>query len=187
MATPQYCLQAFRAGAESAGGSVLDVFLPEHQIHPCMHCVKCRQTKICTQYSDSMHLLYPQVQKASALALASPTISYNLTAWTKAFLERLNCFYGRKKGTNTVYSRLADRPRKAVVMAVGAQLPMEPDALTLAALRRPLIPLGYDVVGEMQTPEYGEPGEVRNDRNILQQAYFLGVKLARESKGPTMA
>ena len=178
-------LRTVLAGAEAAGATSEDVFLPDYHIQPCIACERCRTDKICTQFSDDMHLLYPKVQKAQGLVLGSPTHSGNVTAWMKAFLDRLYCFYDFSGSRpRQPSSRLADRPRAAAVIAVGEDPDPERAGLTLPALKIPLQPLGYELAGELGAHGYFEAGEVKNDAGLIKQAHGLGHKLGQALKRP---
>ncbi len=96
--------------------------LRDYYFKPCIGCERCRKDKICTGLNDGMHLLYPKITKSQGLILLSPTHNYNITAWMKAFIDRLYCFYNfddkRPRGWS---SRLAGQKRKAVIVAVCEQ------------------------------------------------------------------
>jgi multimeric flavodoxin WrbA len=151
------------------------VHLRDYQFQPCIGCEKCRKDKICTGLKDGMSLLYPKILESQGLVLVSPTHNYNVTAWMKAFIDRLYCFYNfdnnRPRGWS---SRLADQGRKAVLAAVCEQETAEDMGFTLDAMRRPLKALG----GELPVFGVFDRGKVKEKKEILVSASKLGVDLA---------
>ena len=128
-----------------------------------------------------MSLIYPKLEQAQGLILASPVHNYNLTAWMKAFIDRLYPYYvfaDQRPGEWS--SRLAGQGRKAALMAVSEQRPGEAGMeRTLEAMRLPLTALGYEVVAEL--PVYGvfQRGRVAENAEVMAQAEALGRGLAQ--------
>lgn len=155
------------------------VHLRDYQFQPCIGCEKCRKDKICTGLKDGMSLLYPKILESQGLVLVSPTHNYNVTAWMKAFIDRLYCFYNfdnnRPRGWS---SRLADQGRKAVLAAVCEQETKEDMGFTLDAMRRPLEALGYEIIGELSVFGVFDRGKVKEKKEVLIRASKLGVDLA---------
>lgn len=155
------------------------VHLRNYQFQSCIGCEKCRKDEACTGLNDGMSLLYPKVLESQGLALVSPTHNYNVTAWMKAFIDRLYCFYNfdnnRPRGWS---SRLADQGRKAVLAAVCEQETKEDMGFTLDAMRRPLEALGYEIIGELPVFGVFDRGKVKEKKEILVRASKLGADLA---------
>jgi len=151
------------------------VQLREFQYQACIGCEKCRKDKICTGLKDGMSLLYPR-----SLILVSPTHNYNVTAWMKAFIDRLYCFYNfddnRPRGWS---SNLADQGRKAVLAAVCEQVDKDDMGFTLEAMRLPLKALGYEIVGELPVFGIFDKAKVMEKKEILITASKLGADLAK--------
>jgi len=160
------------------------VFLRDVNYQPCLGCELCRTDKICSGLDDGMSILYPKINGARGLVLVSPTHHYNVTAWVKAFIDRLYCFYDfddrRPRGWS---SRLAGQGRRAVLAAVCEQTDQQDMGFTLDAMRRPLEALGYDIVGELPVFGLFDRGKVRDHREILSAAEHLGRDLAESMLG----
>ncbi|MEJ2097849.1 MAG: NAD(P)H-dependent oxidoreductase [Deltaproteobacteria bacterium] len=128
---------------------------------------------------DGMHLLYPKVIAAKGMVLVCPTHNYNVTAWMKAFIDRLYCFYifdtHRPRGWT---SRLDGQNRKAVVCAVCEQKSKKDMGFTLEAMRRPMEALGYEIVEELAVFNFFDRGKVKKDPETLARAEKLGGLLA---------
>eukprot|EP01022_Parablepharisma_sp_SALTPOND_P014087 TRINITY_DN18969_c0_g1_i1.p3 TRINITY_DN18969_c0_g1~~TRINITY_DN18969_c0_g1_i1.p3 ORF type:complete len:229 (+),score=56.78 TRINITY_DN18969_c0_g1_i1:86-772(+) len=154
----------------------------------CVGCEACREAGTCAKFHDGMSLIYPKLEQARGLIMASPVHNYNLTAWIKAFIDRLYPYYvfgDQRPGEWS--SRLAEQGRKAAIMAVSEQHSGEAGmGRTLEAMRLPLEALGYEVVAEL--PVYGvfARGRVAQDTEVMAQAEALGQSLA-QSLGSQLA
>jgi len=168
------------SGAKEANVFTERIHLRDYQFQPCIGCEKCRKDTICTGLNDGMSLLYPKILESQGLILISPTHNYNVTAWMKAFIDRLYCFYtfdnNRPRGWS---SRLENQGRKAVVAAVCEQKSKEDMGFTLEAMRRPLTALGYEIIGELMVFAVFDKGKVKEKKDILVRASKLGVDLAK--------
>jgi multimeric flavodoxin WrbA len=126
-----------------------------------------------------MQTLYPKIMEAKGLVLVSPTHHYNITAWMKAFIDRLYCFYDFSEDRPRNWSsRLADQHRKAVICAICEQPEKENMGFTLEAMRLPLQALGYEIVDELAVAGIFDRGYIRKNNEIINQAIDLGYKLA---------
>lgn len=173
-------MRAVLAGAGAEGAVSEAVLLREKNILACVGCERCRKEKACKRFLDDMQALYPLIEKARGLVLASPVHNYNVTAWMKAFIDRLYCYYDftdhRPRGWS---SRLAGAGRRAVVLAVGEQPDPADLGFTLGAMSRPLTALGYEMVGELGVTGHFDAGAVAGDQDALARAEALGRELAR--------
>ena len=167
------------AGAKGSGVVVEDIRLRDYQFQPCIGCEKCRKDKICTGLNDGMHLLYPKIIYSQGLVLISPTHNYNVTAWMKAFIDRLYCFYIFDNNCPRGWSsRLEGQGRKAVLAAVCEQETKKGMGFTLEAMRLPLEALGYEIAGELTVFKMFDRGEIKGEKEILARASKLGADLA---------
>ncbi|SKA85329.1 NADPH-dependent FMN reductase [Paucidesulfovibrio gracilis DSM 16080] len=174
-------LRAALDGAAQGGAAGFAAHLPDYRFDPCVGCEQCRTAKACTRLQDGMQLLYPRVQAAHGLILACPTHNYNVTAWMKAFIDRLYCFYDfdMQARPRTWGSRLAGQGRVAVVMAVCEQESSDDMGVTLEAMTRPLQALGYEVLDQLAVLRIFDKAGVRDDRESLERAHALGQILGQ--------
>jgi len=167
-------------GTKKKNVPVESVQLRSYQFQPCIGCEKCRKAKICTGVNDGMHLLYPIITKSRGMVLVCPTHNYNITAWMKAFIDRLYCFYefdnNRPRGWT---NQLADQGRKAVIAAVCEQVSKKDMGFTLDAMRFPLEALGYEIIGTLAVFGIFEKGKVKEKEKVLVKASKLGEDLGK--------
>jgi len=76
------------AGAVEAGADVEIIRLQGLEIQPCDGCDSCQTKSGGCVISDDMQEIYPKLQDADVIVIASPVYWFNMTAQTKAFLDR---------------------------------------------------------------------------------------------------
>lgn len=129
---------------------------------------------------DGMSLLYQQIIPSKGLVLVSPVHNYNVTAWMKAFVDRLYCFYTFENNRPRSWSsQFAGQGRKVVIAAICEQEEKTDMGFTLEAMRQPLEALGYDVVGELAVFGVFDKAKVKDDSTVMNRARDLGVELVR--------
>ena len=172
-------LKEILQGVRERGVPAKPVQLRDLLYKPCVGCEKCRKDKICTGQTDGMTTLYGDILKSRGMVLVSPTHNYNVTAWMKAFIDRLYCFYDyTDKSPRRWKSRLGGQGRKAVIAAVCEQVTKRDMGFTLEAMRLPLEALGYDVVDELAVFGIFHRGKAKDRKDVMTEARAMGRKLA---------
>lgn len=175
----QVLLRAILDGARAAGADCREAHLRDHRYEPCVGCEACRRDKACTRFRDGMTLLYPLVEQCRGLVLVSPVHNYNVTAWVKAFIDRLYCYYDfGDQRPRPWSSRLAGQGRKAVVAAVAEQAREEDMGVVLEAMSLPLAALGYEIVARVPVLGVFDRGAVAQRPEALERAARAGRALA---------
>ena len=173
-------LQYIIKGVTEAKMDAVSLHLRDFHYQGCIGCEMCRKDKICTRLNDGMSLIYPEIVQSRGLVLVCPTHNYNVTAWMKAFIDRLYCFYdfdnNRPRGWS---SRLAGQGRKAVLAAICEQENTVDMGFTLDAMRLPLKALGFDIIGELPVFRIFDKAKVKQEKLILDKAIKLGLDLAK--------
>jgi multimeric flavodoxin WrbA len=128
-----------------------------------------------------MQLLYPKIDESRGIVLVSPVHNYNVTAWMKAFLDRLYCYYIFTDDRPRRWSsQLSGRGRRAIVVTVGEQESVDEGVgLTLQAMRLAIEALGYEVIGELTVLGTFDKGGVKDNAEALSSAEALGSRLAQ--------
>ncbi|WP_419176797.1 flavodoxin family protein [Desulfosediminicola sp.] len=164
-----------RQGVQSESYQLRDI-----QFQGCIGCEMCRKDKICTGLLDGMSMLYQPLLSSKGLVLACPTHNYNITAWMKAFIDRLYCLYNFQDTIPRAWSsNLAEQNRKAVIVAICEQENKKDMGFTLEAMRRPLQALGYEIVDEIAIFRIFHRGKVKNDQEQLDKVIQAGENLAK--------
>jgi multimeric flavodoxin WrbA len=164
--------QQVALGAETAGAQVETIFLHGMDIAPCNACDACLKSSVpdCV-IDDDMQDLYPKMQEADAIVIASPIYWFTVSAQTKLFMDRCYAFEG--PGENPLKDK-----RYAIVLAYGDSDPFNSGAVN--ALRTFQDGLGY-IGAQIAGMVYGsasKPGEIAQNEELMEKAFQLGIRLA---------
>ena len=80
-------------GAREAGAEVESLMLHHMDIHPCDACDVCQETGVCI-VKDDMQKVYPLLEKADAIVIASPVYWFTFSAQTKLCIDRWYALQG---------------------------------------------------------------------------------------------
>jgi multimeric flavodoxin WrbA len=159
------------AGAEAAGAQVERFTLQDMDIRPCTACDAClKHPGPACVIQDDMQILYPKLEAADALVIASPIYWFTVSAQTKLFMDR--CYAFEDSPENALKGK-----RIGIVLTYGDSDPFNSGAVN--ALR--MFQDAFDYVGaEIVGMVYGsasKPGEIAKDQALMQKAYQLGERL----------
>jgi multimeric flavodoxin WrbA len=82
-------------GARAAGASTKAVYARELKASGCIECGGCDKTGLCV-VKDDMQDVYPLMEEADAVILASPVFFYGLTAQVKVIVDRSQAMWARR-------------------------------------------------------------------------------------------
>ncbi|MGM0417785.1 MAG: flavodoxin family protein [Thermodesulfobacteriota bacterium] len=165
-------------GAEANKTDFTKIHLRDIDFKGCIGCEKCRKDKVCTGLKDGMSLIYPDFLSSKGLILISPTHNYNLTAWMKAFIDRLYCFYDFDSNCPRGWSsRISGQKRKAVIAAVCEQESKKDMGFTLDAMRIPLEAHGFEIIDELPVFKIFDKAKVKENPEVMDKAFNLGKRL----------
>lgn len=171
-------LEEVMKGAAGAGAGVRTIVLRDLKIVPCHHCDGCLQTGICV-VNDDMNEIYPELEAADRIVLASPIQFMGLTAQMKAMTDRCQSLWARKYLLK-VPPLGDDRPRKGFFVSVGGTgiKGMFEPARTVVRTLFHILDVEY--AGELLFSKVDEKGAIRNHPGALEKAFELGEQLAGE-------
>lgn len=112
-------LEAVSKGVELAGGQVETIRLSKRWIQPCLNCGGCDKTGECV-LEDDMTNIYESLWTARRIILASPIYFYGVTAQTKAFIDRCQTLWSRKRLLQEKGEWRNDQGRKGFFVSVAA-------------------------------------------------------------------
>lgn len=78
-------------GAQEAGATVSEIFLPKYTINFCKGCLRCMREGTCFQ-ADDFHAIRKMLQEAHGIILSSPTYAAAPNAMMKNLFDRLGLF-----------------------------------------------------------------------------------------------
>jgi multimeric flavodoxin WrbA len=159
-------------GAEAGGATVETIYLHGQNIAPCHACYGCAKpnSKSCV-IDDDMQPIYQKLVEANAWVIASPVYWFTMSAQTKLFMDRCFALFNINK------EALAGK-HIAIAMSYADPDPFVSGCVN--ALRTFQDAFRYvraNIVGMV----YGcadNPGEIKLNESLMQEAEALGQKLA---------
>jgi len=173
-----YILDIFAASVPNST-PVEVITLRDYDFKPCIGCERCRKDKYCSGQKDAMDLLYPKIIESQGMVLVSPTHHYNITAWMKAYIDRMYCFYDfGNEVPRSWSSRLSGQNRKAAIIAICEQADKQNMGFTLEAMRLPLEAFGYEIIDELPVFKLFKKRAVKKQNQILERVMEIAEKMA---------
>jgi len=165
------------AGAKSVGAEVEHIILSRLKIAPCIECNRCFETGRCV-VKDDYQLLYDKTLEADGIMLASPIFFMNVSAQTKAFIDRFQCLWALRTVLKLpVPLPPAGAKRRAIFLSTAGWSKTKFDC-TLSVVRAFLTTIEAKLVGTLCINGIDDKGDVETHPETLEQAYALGVQLA---------
>lgn len=112
-------LESFLHGAKQAGATTETIRLCGIKINPCLGCGGCDKTGKCVQ-DDDMIPLYDKIIHTDRIVLASPIYFYSITAQAKAFVDRTQALWCRKRLQQMTGEWQENQARKGFFVSVAA-------------------------------------------------------------------
>ena len=110
---------ALLEGVRQAGGSTEIIRLCDLKISPCLSCGGCDKTGKCV-VEDDMIPLYKKIISIDKIIVASPIFFYGVTAQTKAFIDRTQALWNRKRLLQRKGEWVENPERKGFFISVAA-------------------------------------------------------------------
>ncbi len=159
------------AGAKEAGAQVEDVYLHGMDIRPCDACDFCQEGDVGCVVKDDMQSLYPKLEQADAIVIASPIYWFTISAQMKLCIDRWyalessqgSALKGKQLGIVLVYGD-TDLYTSGGINAIH----------TFESITRYI---GMDMV-EVVHGSAMDVGDAEKQPKLLERAYKLGQKLA---------
>lgn len=97
-------LDAFLEGARESDAIVNSIYVRKLQMQGCIGCGGCDETGQCV-VKDDMQEVYPLLEEAQGIVLASPVYFYNLTGQAKLLIDRAQALFMKKTLHESVHVR----------------------------------------------------------------------------------
>lgn len=168
-------VQEVLRGAASSGAQTEYICLNDLRIMPCQSCGKSPEAGYCF-FRDDMDPIYRSFDRCEALVIGSPMYFDSVSAQTKLFIDRTNCFRQVILGERPKFGRRHFKERKGAMVLVGGQRERFEYARRVIS--------GFFVWADVKgiglitySHDDWEAGSVIHSPNIMRQAFELGVKL----------
>ena len=106
-------------GARSAGAEVTSIYARKLKMSGCLECGGCDKTGKCV-VRDDMDAVYPLMQDADVIIMASPIFFYGLSSQIKALIDRTQAMWSKRMLEKTSDERKHYDSGKGYLIAVGA-------------------------------------------------------------------
>ena len=163
------------AGAMARGASSQTLWLGDLTIRECDGCHVCWAGKPCPK-QDDMNDIYPLIAEGSAIVFGTPVHWYCPTALMKGFLDRFVYF-------NCPENRKLVRGKAAALVVPFEEQDPQTASLLVAMFERSLAYLEMGLAGTLLVPGVTQPGEVRQQQDVMARARRLGEGLAERTAG----
>jgi multimeric flavodoxin WrbA len=106
-------------GARAAGAETKAVYARDLKMSGCLECGGCDKTGKCV-VKDDMQTVYPLLEEADLIFLASPIFFYGITAQAKALIDRSQALWSKRMLEKTPEERKSYDNGRGYLIAVGA-------------------------------------------------------------------
>jgi len=106
-------------GARAAGAEVTSIYVRDLNIAGCRECCGCSKTGECV-IKDDMQSVYPLLQAADVIFLATPVFFYGMSSQVKALIDRCQAMWSKRMLEKTPDERKTYDSGKGYLIAVGA-------------------------------------------------------------------
>jgi len=107
-------------GAASTGAETDYIFLNELDIMPCQACGQSPDEGYCF-FDDGMDIIYEKFDRCDAIVVGSPIYFDSVSAQTKLFIDRCNCFRTYAPHSRDGFVQRMDKRRKGAIVLVGGE------------------------------------------------------------------
>jgi multimeric flavodoxin WrbA len=162
-------------GAQSRGATVDYIFLNDLQIMPCQACGKSPEQGYCF-FPDGMDVIYEKFDRCDAIVVGSPIYFDSVSAQTKLFIDRTNCFRSMTPGGPEKFAARITKKRRGVIVLVGGERgKYEPARRVIGGffVWAGIAPAGLIAFAH----DSFEKGTVAKDQGVLSKAYEAGMAL----------
>jgi multimeric flavodoxin WrbA len=158
-------------GAASEGVEAEILFLGDLDIRECDGCHRCWKGKECNK-NDDMNDIYPKIMESAGIIFGTPVYWYGPTALMKGFIDRFVFF-------NCPENRVHIKGKPAVLAVPCEEEDPAAADLVKAMFEKSLRYLEMNLIGTIIVPGVTKRGEIIKKQGALEEAYNLGIKLAR--------
>ncbi len=169
-------LSAFLEGAGEAGAEVEKIHLYRLNFKPCLECGECDTTGECV-IPDDFQKIYPKIDAADVIVVASPIFFYNVTSYTQAMVERAQARWVKKYVLKK--SPASGHDKRGIFLSLGATKGKK----LFEGVQR-VVRYFFDAVyaryeGGLFYRGIEKKGAIKEHPSALKEAYALGLSVGR--------
>ena len=162
-------------GARSAGAEISTVYVRDLKMCGCIECGGCDKTGKCV-VEDDMQTVYPLLEEADVIFLASPIFFYSVTAQVKALIDRAQANWSKQSLEQSPDEKKMFKRGRGYLITVGATRGKNlfEGAQLVARYFFDALSMRYD--GGIFFRSLEKRTAVRDNPDTLQEAFNLGIK-----------
>ena len=167
-------------GARSAGAETRTIYARDLTISGCLECGGCDKTGKCV-VKDDMQSVYPILEEADIIFLASPIFFYSITAQVKSLIDRCQAMWSKRMLEKSPEQRKRLDSGQGYLIALGATRGknlFEGAELT-AKYFFDALDMTYE--GGLFFRRIEKHADIKGHPEILEQAFRFGQKTVTEN------
>jgi multimeric flavodoxin WrbA len=179
----------FLGGASESGAQVKKFFLADLDINQCRGCYrKCilKPGIRCATFRDDMDMILQEMVSSDLMLFASPYYCASYTSIMARFLERCLPLWeveiAGEMGTMEAF-RFIDTPLKGKKAVIGLVQDFKDPSTAKLAIKAFQHNLGktymMNIIHKIHVTDVRDPGDIRKKKDVMEQIFALGQKLAR--------
>ena len=172
-------LNAFTEGAAETGANVESLYVRDLRISGCVECGGCDETGECV-VRDDMDLVYPLLDRADAVVVASPVFFYGVPGQLKLLIDRTQACYMRREIQKVNGNRPASRP--GFLLSAGATRGKRLFECPALTVKNFYDALGIEYTGELVFREIDDKGAILRSPGTLDQCRTAGKEFVEKMK-----
>ncbi len=161
-------------GAESGGARTEYIYLNELDIMPCQACGQSPEEGYCF-FDDGMDVIYEKFERCGSIVVGSPIYFDSVSAQTKLFIDRCNCFRAYRPDSKEIIPRIEKRRKGAIVLVGGEREKYEHARRVIGGFYVWANIVSVGVITHAH--DSWEKGSARDDPELLKTAFNLGAEL----------
>jgi multimeric flavodoxin WrbA len=162
-------------GARAAGAEVNTVYVRDLQMCGCIECGGCDKTGKCV-VEDDMQRVYPLLEEADVIFLASPIFFYSVTAQVKALIDRVQAMWAKQQLEQTPEEMNRYKRGRGYLITVGATRGKNLFEGAQMVARYFFDALNMSYEGGIFFRSLEKKTAVKENPETLQEAFNLGLK-----------
>jgi multimeric flavodoxin WrbA len=175
-------LDAFLEGAAARGGEVRRVCVRDLSILGCLECGHCDKAGVCSQ-KDDMRQVYPLMEEADRIVVASPVFFYGITGQLKLLVDRSQAPYMKREIARKEGRQNELKPgRKGFLLSAGATRGKRLFECAILTVKYFFDALGLEYAGDLCLREIEEKGAVKDVPTALEECRQAGMRFVAGDK-----
>ncbi|HBZ54487.1 MAG TPA: flavodoxin family protein [Syntrophobacteraceae bacterium] len=170
-------LNRFLDGALQAGGEVQRLYVRDLNLGGCLECGHCDKEGQCS-VTDDMTQVYPLLEAATRIVVASPIFFYNVSGQLKLLIDRTQALYMKNELTRKAGQDLgpARAQRKGYFLSAGATRGKRLFDCTLLTMKYFFDGINMDSAGELCYWQIEHRGAIKDHPTALADCHNAGME-----------